>query len=254
MEINITKDYHMFNLLKYNRQVCPSHVENLKGKILHKNKLSTNPIIVDEDMNIIEGQHRFMAAKELGLDLYYIVDCEFQAEDIIGLNSGRLNWVPLDYVKFYSRHGNEEYTNLLCALNKYEIKVSEFLTLDKGDMSGKYARLKSGKFIFDKSSLDTMEKYLKTVDCLIKSGVSKNKIGSSNRRFLLACRVIFQCEFFDLELFLRQCERASHIISPGPDVAHYVQCFCDVYNFRSRQNKVKLVVDSGHCSVVPELK
>ena len=52
-----TTDYSVFKYLKGNRSVNELHVRRLVEAI--KEKDLQVPIIVDEKMNVVEGQHRF---------------------------------------------------------------------------------------------------------------------------------------------------------------------------------------------------
>ena len=69
--IHITKNYNDFKFVKGNRAINYTHVNNLVDSI--KEKDLQMPIIVDEKMNIIDGQHRFEAYRLLKkrCSLYY---------------------------------------------------------------------------------------------------------------------------------------------------------------------------------------
>src|SRR5690348_13876868 len=107
-----TSNYAMFKLADTNRKVKKSHVELLKKAIRKKNLLHLNPIIVDQDSNVIDGQHRLTAARELKLPIFYMIDNEINDSDIASLNSNKSNWQPLDYINYYARKGNNNYKQL----------------------------------------------------------------------------------------------------------------------------------------------
>ena len=64
-------DYKKFKLLEYNRDCDEKHIQNLKEELSKCNDLHLKPLIVSPDLEIIDGQHRFRAAKELGIPVYY---------------------------------------------------------------------------------------------------------------------------------------------------------------------------------------
>lgn len=64
-EIKRTNNYDMFKRLEGNRFVDPKKVNKLKKSINEVGYIS-NPIIVNEKMEVIDGQHRLEALKELG--------------------------------------------------------------------------------------------------------------------------------------------------------------------------------------------
>jgi ParB-like chromosome segregation protein Spo0J len=69
-----TTDYKLFKINKLNRIVQTGHIEKLKKSIEKVGYLKYNPIIVNEDMEIIDGQHRYFACVKLNLPIYYEVE------------------------------------------------------------------------------------------------------------------------------------------------------------------------------------
>ena len=111
-EIYESTDYGQFKMLEFNREVNRANVEIIKASIQHKNKLDVNLLIVTPDMYIVDGQHRFTAAMELELPVYYIIDENWTEEDIALLNTNRSNWHLSDYIKVYTLKDNVEYLYL----------------------------------------------------------------------------------------------------------------------------------------------
>ena len=63
MDVIETTDYDIFKGIVGNRKVEKKHVEMLTGAIDRNNLLNVRPIIVNEEMMVIDGQHRLEAAK-----------------------------------------------------------------------------------------------------------------------------------------------------------------------------------------------
>ncbi|MEK6878376.1 MAG: ParB/Srx family N-terminal domain-containing protein, partial [Nanoarchaeota archaeon] len=74
MKIEKTTDYKMFKKLKGNRNIYKPHLNGLIQSIQEENLLQYNPITINSDMEIVDGQHRLEAAKILKLDIYYLVN------------------------------------------------------------------------------------------------------------------------------------------------------------------------------------
>lgn len=69
-----TQEYDKFSLLSANRDISKGHVQSLKASIEKLGNITEKvPIIVNQNLEIIDGQHRFQALKELGLPVFYIV-------------------------------------------------------------------------------------------------------------------------------------------------------------------------------------
>ena len=73
MEILRTNNYDMFKFKKENREINYNKVNNLKRKLIDDGR-QIMPIICNKNMEIIDGQHRFEALKELAWDVMYYID------------------------------------------------------------------------------------------------------------------------------------------------------------------------------------
>lgn len=111
-KIKTSTDYDSFIILDENRDVVKSHLLKLIKSISEKNFLHLFPIIINNKKEVIEGQHRLFASKELGVPIYYIVDNNIQSFDIAMVNSNRKAWKADDYIKFYAKRGNKSYISL----------------------------------------------------------------------------------------------------------------------------------------------
>ena len=97
--VRFTTNYSMFSHHKGNREVNPSHVYRIREAM--KVRFLFSPIIVNEKKQIIDGQHRFEACKELGYPIYYVVVNGYGLEEIQMLNANTRNWTSQDYLTGY---------------------------------------------------------------------------------------------------------------------------------------------------------
>lgn len=149
-QLHSTTDYSRFKQNPHNRPLNPDHVKKLVEAIQKKDLLSCNPIIVDRDMYVIEGQHRLKAAELLEKPIYYIINEESQDEDIILMNSTRKNWGLENYCKFYINKGNINYKNIKEYSVLYDVSLNVLLNMGiAGRCNGPtYLRFKSGDYKF----------------------------------------------------------------------------------------------------------
>ena len=71
MKIHTTTDYDQFKYIAGNRDVVEAHVKSLSEQITIKD--FQIPIIVNEKMEVCEGQHRLEAYKALSIPITYII-------------------------------------------------------------------------------------------------------------------------------------------------------------------------------------
>lgn len=108
-EVYSTTDYGWFKFAHGNR--ATDHVQALVSSMREKNV--PNAILCNKDGEIIDGQNRFLALKQLGLPiLFYIID-DLNIYDVAALNSYGKNWRQIDYIKMWASLGLEEYIKAL---------------------------------------------------------------------------------------------------------------------------------------------
>ena len=66
-----TKNYDVFNISELNRNVKSTNVNIIKNSILAEGQ--QKPIVIDDKMFIIDGQHRYYALKELDLPVEFVL-------------------------------------------------------------------------------------------------------------------------------------------------------------------------------------
>ena len=124
--IYVTKDPSIFKNIKQNRGT--DHWTTIYDSI-KKNGYKFNPIIVNEKLEIIDGQGRTRALTELGLPHYYIIAAGLNADDVRTLNANQKNWSLLDFVNSYALEQREDYIWLRNALGHYDLPSLTIMTV-----------------------------------------------------------------------------------------------------------------------------
>lgn len=106
-----TSDLSMFQRLSCNRRVDPKRVAILKSSIMEHGFIG-GPIVVNEKMEVVDGQARLAACKELGKDIEYIICPGLEIADCIALNQNGTIWKMDDYILCYAESGMEDYIRL----------------------------------------------------------------------------------------------------------------------------------------------
>ena len=107
-----TTNYDQFKTPIGNRELDPGNLKKLRASFSSKNLMHLKPIVVDEDMNVIDGNHRVAVAKELKIPVFYIIQEGNIPEDMLILNIQK-QWTSRDAVNFMAKHGNKFYQFIL---------------------------------------------------------------------------------------------------------------------------------------------
>src|SRR5688572_7627006 len=119
MEIYTTKDYSKFKIIVANREINKEHVRKLARSIKKKNLLFVRPLIVNDRMELIDGQHRLAACEQIGETIFYIKAGGLTKDDIAVLNTAQKNWTRLDFINFFAIEGVKEFKDISRLINKY---------------------------------------------------------------------------------------------------------------------------------------
>lgn len=120
MEIKITTNYSMFKTLTGNRDVTPSRVKKIKDSI-ESHGYFTNPIIVNEKYEVVDGQGRLEALRQLEMPVEYLVVPGLKIQQGRIYNSVGETWDIKDFIKSYASTGIESYQFLLELINQYKV-------------------------------------------------------------------------------------------------------------------------------------
>ena len=116
--VYVTKDYSIFKRLIGNRDIPESRISKIVESIQTIGWVH-NPIIVNEKMEVIDGQGRLTALQRLKMPIEYIIAEGAGNKECIYMNMNMVNWKLPDFIKSYAEQGNENYQRLLSLMQRY---------------------------------------------------------------------------------------------------------------------------------------
>jgi len=176
--IKRTSDYSIFRRMNGNRGVDEKRVRGLV-KSIQKIGWISNPIIVNEKMEIIDGQGRFEALRRLGMPVEYRILKNTGLEVCQVMNSHNTAWKTSDFVDSYADTGNENYQRLRQLSHMYKAPLETILWAAGYACNGKtYDYLKNGGLELTKAQYDAV---IKKMDIYEKYYPAFAKIGGQRR-------------------------------------------------------------------------
>ena len=160
VEVFTTTDYNKFKKLLGNREVTPRRISKIMKSIESVGYI-TSPIIVNEKMEIIDGQGRFEALKQLEMPIDYIIVKGVGIEACLNMNIYQEKWRVMDYINSYLERGNENYRRIKLLLDTFPLFSLNVVTTALNNL-GKYNvhDIKNGTLIV------TEEDYQRALDNL----------------------------------------------------------------------------------------
>lgn len=237
-EIKVTNKYEMFKKLDGNRSTNNKRVEKIKKSIIKVGYI-TSPILVNENMEIIDGQGRFEALKQLQLPIEYIMQKDIGIKECVAMNVYQTNWSTKDYIKSYAERGIQSYIYVVDIMEKFNIQNLSIISVATNS-TGRYDDnlVKSGNLEVTK---EQYEKGIKKLEFFreIMGGYS-----NITRLGLFLKGLLYSTEIEGIDLN-RLKEKSIEILQYGklppiPTIEEVMQFIEEFYN--KNRNKPRLYI------------
>lgn len=216
-EVLITTDYDKFSFLDGNRKLNLRNYYKLVNSM--KEEQLQIPIIVNEDMCIIDGQHRFSASKELKLPVYYIVQKGYGLSQVKRANMVSSNWTKEDFLDSHIKDGAAGYEHFKEIIDTYNvniidlIKVFAFVQNKNQAITAKH--FEEGSFVLDGEE---------TVICMLDAleDFSYFKEYKSRQFFTAFMKLYFHTDYDHAKMKERLKTRKDRLVKKG-SYAEYLE-------------------------------
>lgn len=230
-----TKDYNLFNFRPDNRPIIQSHVKELMDSMTKHGWEQGSYVVVNEKMEVIDGQHRLMSGMELGLPIIFTIEKGSNFDTIQTLNTKQKNWTKYNHIDSYVKKGNQNYIILDKYMKKFpEFKLTEMLMF-LGNTQGSISKgdFEDGKF--EVRSTDIANVWINNLLCL--KGYFPKYYNKSI--FVRSVLRVLKKEDFKFSEFLHKVQLRPLMLQPCGTVEQYVEMIEKIYNY-GRGNKVNL--------------
>ena len=248
MKVEKTTDYGQFKKIKGNRVFAVRHLKNLIASIASNNLLQYTPIIVNEQMEIVDGQHRLAAAKKLGVPIYYVQVDKGDLNDVISINANLKSWTLADYLESQVLLGIKDYQILNEYVDKYKLPIGISIRLLMGVKanSGSNSTVKMGGGAVSSATRVFKEGNFKVTNLEEAEFIGKKaqeiapytEVGVwKDRNFIEALTTVYAN--VKPSAFIDAVSRSGMKISKKSKVRDYLIYFEDIYNFRKSTGRQK---------------
>lgn len=225
-----TKNYDQFKYRNDNRLVKDVHVLELAKSIQKMGQ--RQPVTVDKNFRVQDGQHRLAACKKLGIPVYYIVDNkQLSTAEIAELQSTADQWKDYDYSRSFSADGNQEYEKY----TRFATAYPEFAHSCRLIMLTGVTKSTSTKNLTEnfKQGLFKVKNYDKAVNLAeTLKQLSPYYKGYARRSFVLAVIQLLEHKDFSLARLLRKMPKRCKEIMDFSRTEDYLDVLQDLYNWK----------------------
>ncbi len=235
LTVFVSEDYKLFKLMKGNRFVSKLKVDKLVRSINKGlNILKYCPILVNKKFEIIDGQHRFQACKQLRQPVYYIKVNDFELREVAEMNSNSDKWKPKDFLNCYINLGNEHYKYLAnyIELQNMPLNVAVSLLMGGGvSEGGRFVdQFKDGSFqVIHKEFAQTVANHLRSFSPLFGKANSRN--------FISAIITLIKSQTYDHVKMMEKANKHKDRFVEKETRKEYLVMLEDIFNVNAQTRK-----------------
>jgi len=148
-----TTNYDQFTFLKSNRAIDENHVYKLV-KLIKAEGHQKEPVIVNEKLEVISGQHRIKACEKLEMRVTYIIVPGLTIKDAREMNNSTKPWSFMDHLRCYghsSHYNHQPYKQVTSLRDEYPSlsNAVALVLLSPKTYVGAYNKFKLGTFVVE---------------------------------------------------------------------------------------------------------
>lgn len=234
-----TTDYSLFKKLSGNRELDQTNLKKIISSLKTHNMLEFRPLLVNANMEVIDGQHRLEAAKCLGLEVYYSVKGDSKPMDMILINTAQKAWQLEDYIHFHACQGKKSYQDVVRIAKKNGIStkdVAYFLGISNGTS---YKHVKAGTYDRDVEQMaeEIKERVWKIqqITSLLHEKTFGNKLYMRSCAFKKCLIQMLNNGSFNFDIFLSKLNLGLSRVHSCNTAGQYYDMFKAIYNYRNQE-------------------
>jgi hypothetical protein len=222
-----TKDYTQFSFFKGNRPISRSKVVRLRKSIRQKDLTRFYPILVNGDMEILDGQHRYIACSELGIPIQYNTTQDIDISTVAKLNNSQDKWNAYDFLNAWVESGIHDYRIFAGFMKKYDLNFSTaFAIFFDGWGGSMYYLFKTGEM-----KINNLKEATEKADML--ESLKESCERCSDRYFVLALMDCFKHPDYDHNRMKGKMKYLGSTIKKASNKGEYLRQIENVYNART---------------------
>jgi hypothetical protein len=232
-----SRNYDAFGHKYSNREIKETHVARLMVSMKEVGFLPSHHIICDANLNIIDGQHRFEAAKNLGLEIWYMIDQKVNEEMLIKLNDSVCKWKVKDRMKHYCALGKKEYVELAKFADELGIDYTWILDLLGPEESHRVSGFNAGSLKFNEDTKESLRKRLLDIKIPFEylNNLRPDKKFKFGKKLIVALDKFLTKPGIEVGKLMHRLEIDGTKFVRQNSVSKYIEMFEKIYNFRSKK-------------------
>lgn len=187
--VSETSDLSIFKQLNGNREVDERRVRKIADAAKRVGWMMPT-VVVNEKMEVIDGQGRIEVARRYGLPVFYQVIEGIGADECIAMNLEQTNWTMRDFCKSWEERGNEDYKRFNRIVDAYDFPFSVVACAATGLASVPSESIKGGRLKCSQEQAELASAGLTWLE-MFKASLSNTNSAAVGAKFYMALLFIF---------------------------------------------------------------
>lgn len=228
-------DYDKIKLIKGNRNIRATNYNKLLRSM--KEEQLMIPICLNEKYEIIDGQHRFLAAKELNKPFYYYIQEGYKEEQMKRANLVSSTWSKNDFLNLYVNQNDATYCKFQELMDEYHVQVIDLIKIIAAKRKDNLRELglmfEEGTIIISDDDFEYAEKFLQALDLF-------NEFRDYNRsKFIAAFLALYNHPNYSHDQMVKKYEAKKERLTPQLSVDLYIELLANkIYSLGSVKNHI----------------
>lgn len=192
------------------------------------------PVVVNKDLEIIDGQHRAQALEDLGWEIPYVVNhSSGGVKDIQDAQNFSNKWKPINYIQLHAKSKIEDFVMLKFLCEKYQKEFSVpkicFIYADSDNFTRTPGHVRAGTYKINKQEGDSVMNILYK----FRDGCDENKYLKlyKDSQFCRAIKLLVRRnKNFDVKRLIISFNQHTRKFIISTDAIENCSAICRIYN------------------------
>lgn len=255
MKLQSTTNYGLFVANDDQRKLDQNHIKRLMKSMDKVGFIPSKPIQCykrGDKLVKVDGHHRFAAAVNLGIPIYYVIESEESQHMIAAENFLVKKWNSSDFVRTFANRGLSDYLELI----EYSQKTGLNYVTIASMLGGEQAKSKNYTNSLNQGTFKIKDRNQVNAYIKLKTTVPRKEI--EHRAFVAAWSKCYFVEEFDVAQFthkadlyqsnLTTCSNEDQALDMIEQIYNYKQSIKIPLAFLAKQNSKRRQAKFGHYS------
>lgn len=243
-----TEAYDKFGKLQGNRVLCEANLKRLAKSIDENGFKSSQPITIDENKSLVNGQHRHKICETKKIPVVFNVETSTQDSLKItqDFNKYQKNWSLLDFVNSYADRGFDDYIRLLDLVEAENITLSLAIWLLYRSRNGVVqSQIRNGELRCSDADIISIQRVLRHLveikECIPDNLPEEKKLRDAifSDKLAVPLSVIMSESNYNHQRMLKQVRELYNSIDRR-NMSSAGESFCSIYNYRLKDSSGRL--------------